>query len=94
MRDYERDEDDLDDEFMPARGRSALDTVESILLLGALALITVPAIKGIARRYRVRHPLAAGEQQIDESLVETFPASDPPATRYVDIPKNRRKTAD
>lgn len=75
---------------MRDRERSAFDTVESVLLLGALALIVTPAIKGIARRYRVRHPLAASEQQIDESLEETYPASDPPATRYVDIPANRR----
>ena len=60
------------------------------MLLGALALIAAPAIKGIARRYRVRHPLAADEDQVDESLKETYPASDPPATRYIDIPSNRR----
>jgi hypothetical protein len=89
MRDYERyDEDDLDD-YAPRR-RSALDVVESILLLGALALIAMPAIKGISRRYRVRNPVAADEEMIDESLKETFPASDAPAHRYVDIPKNRR----
>lgn len=75
---------------MRHRERSAFDTVESVLLLGALALIATPAIKGIARRYRVRHPMAAGEQRIDEALRQTYPASDPPATRYVDIPSNRR----
>jgi hypothetical protein len=61
-----------------------------VLLLGALALIAVPAIKGIARRWRVHHPMAACEDEIDESLKETYPASDPPAMRYVDIPVNRR----
>ena len=90
MRAYERDDDDLDD-YVPRR-RSALDVVESVLLLGALALIAMPAIKGIARRYRVRNPIAACEDQVDESLKETFPASDPPAARYVDIPINRRDT--
>lgn len=75
---------------MRDRERSAFDTVASVLLLGALALIATPAIKGIARRYRVRHPIAAGEPKIDESLRQTYPASDPPATRYVDIPANRR----
>jgi hypothetical protein len=93
MRDHERyDEDDdleLAHESGPRR-RSALDTVESVLLLGALALIAMPAIKGIARRYRVQHPDAACEPQVDKSLKDTYPASDPPAQRYVDIPINRR----
>ncbi len=88
MRDYERYDED-DEDYVPRR-RSALDTVESILLVGALALIAMPAIKGIARRYRIRNPVAADENMIDESLKETFPASDAPAHRYVDIPVNRR----
>lgn len=91
MRDYEHyDDDDLDD-YAPRR-RSTFDVVESVLLLGALALIAMPAIKGIARRYRMRNPLAAEEDQVDESLKDTFPASDPPSARYVDIPVNRRDT--
>ncbi|MFC4309330.1 hypothetical protein ACFPN2_09580 [Steroidobacter flavus] len=92
MRDYERyDDDDLDD-YRPRRRSAAFGAVESILLLGALALIAMPAIKGIARRYRVRNPVAADEASVDESLKETFPASDAPASRYVDIPVNRRDT--
>ena len=90
MRD-ERHADDFDDDYEPPRrGRSAFDALESLLLLGALALIATPAIKGISRRYRVRNPIAADSDHVDESLKETFPASDPPATRYVDIPSNRR----
>lgn len=89
MRD-ERYEDDLDDDYAPARRRSAFDVAESVLLLGALALIATPAIKGIARHYRLRNPIAADDDHVDESLKETFPASDPPAHRYVDIPSNRR----
>jgi hypothetical protein len=91
MRHYERYDDDESDEYAPRR-RSAYDVVESILLLGALALIAMPAIKGISRRYRIRNPVAANEQMVDESLKETFPASDAPASRYVDIPVNRRET--
>jgi hypothetical protein len=90
MRDYERDADDYDYDHEPARGRSVMGAVESILLLGALALIATPAIKGIARRYRVRNPAAAFENEVDKSLKDTYPASDPPAHRYVDIPINRR----
>jgi hypothetical protein len=89
MRD-ERYEDDFDDEYEPTRSRSVFDAVESILLLGALALIATPAIKGIARRYKVRHPVAADESAVDDSLNDTYPASDPPASRFVDIPSNRR----
>jgi len=91
MRDDERYADDLElDHDDGPRRRSALDTVESVLLLGALALIATPAIKGIARRYRVHHPVAAGEPGVDKALNDTYPASDPPAQRYVDIPINRR----
>ena len=93
MRDYERYDDDddldLDNDYVPKR-RSLFDAIESIVLLGALALIAMPAVKGIARRYRVRNPIAADEASVDESLKETFPASDAPAGRYVDIPSNRR----
>jgi hypothetical protein len=90
MRDHERyDEFDTDYDDGPRR-RLALGAVESVLLLGALALIATPAIRGIARRYRVRHPDAACEPQVDKSLKDTYPASDPPAQRYVDIPINRR----
>lgn len=91
MRDRRRYDDFADDDEAPVRQRSVFDAVESVLLLGALALIATPAIRGIARRYRVRNPHAADEAQIDESLKETYPASDPPATRYVDIPSNRRQ---
>ena len=70
--------------------RAGRDLAQSIVMIGVLGLIAMPAIKGIARRWRVRHPLAASEQAIDKSLDGTYPASDPPATRYVDIPGNRR----
>lgn len=63
---------------------------ETILLLGALWLIALPAINSIARRWRVRHPVAKAEKAIDRSLKDSFPASDPPASRYFDIPVNRR----
>ncbi len=88
MRNDERYDDEYDSDERPRR--SALDIVESLVLLGALALIATPAVKGIARRWRVRHPVAADEDGIDDSLKDTYPASDPPAMRYVDIPSNRR----
>lgn len=71
-------------------GRGLANAAETVLLLGALALIAVPAISSIARRWRVKHPLARSEKAIDKSLKDSFPASDPPGSRYFDIPTNRR----
>ena len=70
--------------------RSTLEVLETVALLSAVALIAVPAYRGIARRWRVRHPLARSESAIDKQLKDTYPASDPPASRYFDIPVNRR----
>lgn len=61
-----------------------------LLLLGAIGALAYPAAKDIYRRWRVKHPLATAEPEIDTALHNTFPASDPPASRYVDIPENRR----
>ena len=72
------------------RPSSSQKTVEAILLVGAAALLAAPAARGIYRRWRVRHPHAKKENAIDDQLMDTFPASDPPAQRYVDIPVNRR----
>lgn len=63
---------------------------QTIVLLGALGLIALPACRNILRRWRLKHPHAADEPSVDESLQETFPASDPPASRYFDIPENRK----
>jgi hypothetical protein len=76
---------DSDDARRPVAG-----LMETVALLGATVLIAWPAYRGIARRWRLRHPMAARDPAIDEALKETFPASDPPASRYVDIPQNRR----
>lgn len=69
------------------RGRSLL---QDLALIGAFALLAAPVWCGITRRRRVKYPKAMQERAIDDSLKGTFPASDPPASRYVDIPANRR----
>ncbi|AMN45952.1 hypothetical protein ACG33_02255 [Steroidobacter denitrificans] len=69
------------------RGRSLL---WDLALVGAFALLAAPAWCGIVRRRRVKYPQAIRERAIDDSLKGTYPASDPPASRYVDIPANRR----
>jgi hypothetical protein len=62
----------------------------TLVLVGALALIALPALKRLGRRWTVTHPQAKKEPAIDKSLKDTYPASDPPASRYFDIPVNRR----
>jgi hypothetical protein len=70
--------------------RSTSELLGTVALLSAVVLIAVPAYKGIARRWRLKHPLAHSEHAIDKQLKDTYPASDPPASRYFDIPVNRR----
>jgi hypothetical protein len=70
--------------------RSSLDVLETVALLSAAVLIAAPACRGIARRWRLKHPMARTERAIDRQLKDTYPASDPPASRYFDIPVNRR----
>ena len=65
-------------------------TLGTLVLVGALALIALPALKRLGRRWTVTHPQAKKEPAIDKSLKDTYPASDPPASRYFDIPVNRR----
>jgi hypothetical protein len=76
---------------VPDQARHPLyDLAEKIALIGAIGLISYPAIKRIAGHWRVKHPVALGESAIDKVLKDSYPASDPPASRYVDIPVNRR----
>lgn len=70
--------------------RSPFDVLATVAVLSAFALLAAPAYRGIVRRWRLRHPLARSEPAIDKQLKDTFPASDPPASRYFDIPINRR----
>lgn len=70
--------------------RTTFDLLETVALLSAAVLIATPACRGIARRWRLKHPRARSERAIDRQLNDTYPASDPPASRYFDIPVNRR----
>jgi hypothetical protein len=91
MRDYAADYSDYDDDIdeIPS-ARRGLDGLQTLALLGAIALIAAPALKSVSRRWRQRHPQAVTEPAIDKSLKDTYPASDPPASRYFDIPENRK----
>ena len=70
--------------------RPGVKLIGALALAGAVALIAMPAIRRLSRRWTITHPQAQKEPAIDESLEETYPASDPPASRYFDIPVNRR----
>ena len=70
--------------------RTTFAVLETVALLSAAILIATPAYRGIARRWRLKHPRAKSEPAIDTQLKDTYPASDPPASRYFDIPVNRR----
>ena len=70
--------------------RSTFDALETVALLSAAVLIAAPACRGIARRWRLKQSQAKDELAIDTQLNGTYPASDPPASRYFDIPVNRR----
>jgi len=70
--------------------RSTFSVLETVVLLSAVALIARPAYRGIAWRWRLRHPRARSERAIDEQLKETYPASDPVSPRYFGTPVNRR----
>lgn len=74
--------------------RPRFTTAQKAALGGALALVAAPAIHLVAanlRRWRTDRPVKAkSEAAIDKTLKDTFPASDPPASRYFDIPANRQ----
>jgi len=72
------------------QARSGSGLAQKMLLLSAIGFLAYPAVKGIYHRWRVKNPFATSEPEIDTALQQTFPASDPPASRYVDIPENRR----
>ncbi len=74
--------------------RRGLSGAQKAALGGAIALLAAPAIKIVAtnlrRRLAERPQRAAEEAAIDKSLKDTYPASDPPASHYFDIPANRQ----
>lgn len=89
MRDYGNDYSDYDAYSYEDRS-SSWNAVQTVALIGAVALIATPFIRTLLRRYRTSDPaVAMSEPSIDKSLKDTFPASDPPASRYFDIPENR-----
>jgi hypothetical protein len=68
--------------------------------LGIALLLSIGALAGAAATYwvsRRERPMpkangsdSAHERRLDDALNGTYPASDPPASHYTDIPANRR----
>jgi hypothetical protein len=69
----------------------ALSPAQKVLLAGAVALVAQPAIRILSQRLRrTQDEGSTLEKSVDKTLKDTFPASDPPASHYYDIPVNRR----
>jgi hypothetical protein len=81
-------------ELVPFRSRPGFTITQKALLGGAIALVAAPAIRLLAtnlrRRFLEQPGKAQSEAAIDKTLKDTFPASDPPASRFFDIPSNRQ----
>ncbi len=87
MRDYSSEY--LDDNLYRSGDARSSDTLRLLAIVGAVALIAAPMIGMCARNFRARREQAKAEPEIDKTIADTFPASDPPASRYFDIPENR-----
>jgi hypothetical protein len=86
--DYSADYSDWDDAYSSRTGN--WKSLQTIALVGAIALIATPVIRSLLERRRSSQFAAIEEPAIDKTLKDTYPASDPPASRYFDIPENRR----
>ena len=68
----------------------ALNATQKVLLAGAVALAAQPVIRMLSHKLRRVRDEQMLEKSVDKTLKDTFPASDPPASHYYDIPVNRR----
>ena len=89
MREYSSNYEDLDYNPYAETHSTGLGSLRTIALIGAVALIAAPAITMFARRWRSQQNAALTEPSIDKTIKDSYPASDPPASRYFDIPENR-----
>ncbi len=56
----------------------------------AIGLLLTPAVMAFVRHSSRRTERDAIDARVDRNLKDTFPASDPPAPHFVDIPVNRQ----
>lgn len=69
-------------------GRRARHGGRAALMLGIG--VSIIAARYIYRKFKQAESRIHTEETRDEALTETFPASDPPASQYFDIPENRQ----
>jgi hypothetical protein len=69
-------------------GGQARNGGRAVLMLGIG--ISAIAARYLYRKFKQRESRIHTEEARDEALTESFPASDPPATQYFDIPENRQ----
>lgn len=60
--------------------------IRDAIVAATLTALATKGLQWLGRRLGKRH----SEKLLDESLKESFPASDPPASQNFDIPANRR----
>lgn len=60
--------------------------IRDAIVAAAVGAAVTQVWRWLGKRMSKEH----SEKLLDESLVETFPASDPPATQDFDIPANRQ----
>ena len=72
-------------------GRGSVYTVaRKLLVIGAVGFLVAPMVKAAGKRLIKKKELAQDDARVDKNLQDTFPASDPPASHFVDIPVNRQ----
>ena len=62
----------------------------SLLLVGSALAVGYGISKLLKRPHARRDEVEVSQRRQDKALRDTFPASDPPASQYFDIPVNRR----
>ncbi len=80
----------MNEDFQPQYRDRGTQLTRSLLFVGALGLIASPLIKSLRARWAVQKTTARTESVADKTLKDSFPASDPPASQYFDIPVNRQ----
>jgi hypothetical protein len=60
--------------------------IRDAIVAAAVGAAVTHVLRWLGRKVNKEH----SEKLLDEALVETFPASDPPATQDFDIPANRQ----
>ncbi len=77
-------------EYEPPYRDRGTSLARSLLFLGAVGLIAAPFVRNLRSRWNVKKATALTEATVDKTLKDSFPASDPPASQFFDIPSNRQ----